>query len=57
MAGISAFGAFIPRLRLSRKSVVDANAWFNSGLGSMAKGERAMCNWDEDSVTMAVAAA
>tara|TARA_B100000315_G_scaffold137250_1_gene126422 strand:- start:342 stop:1844 length:1503 start_codon:yes stop_codon:yes gene_type:complete len=57
VAGISAFGAFIPRLRLSRKSVVDANAWFNSGLGGMAKGERAMCNWDEDSVTMAVAAA
>ena len=57
MIGITSFGAHIPKLRLSRKSIADANAWGNAGLKGLAKGERAMCNWDEDSVTMAVAAA
>jgi 3-hydroxy-3-methylglutaryl CoA synthase len=55
--GILAFGAYLPRLRLSRKAVADANAWFNPALKGLAKGERAICNWDEDSVTMAVEAA
>ncbi len=57
MAGISAYGAYIPRKRLQRQAVVDANAWFNPAIGAYAKGERAMCNWDEDSLTMAVEAA
>ncbi len=57
MIGITSFGAHIPKLRLSRKSIADANAWGNAGLKGLAKGERAMCNWDEDSVTLAVAAA
>jgi hydroxymethylglutaryl-CoA synthase len=56
MSGILAFGAYIPRLRLQRSAVVAANAWFNSALKSLAKGERAMANWDEDSITMAVEA-
>ena len=55
--GILAYGAYIPRRRLARKSVADANAWFNPALKGQAKGERAMCNWDEDAVTMAVEAA
>src|SRR4029078_12338648 len=55
--GILAFGAYLPRLRLSRKAVADANAWFAPGLKGLAKGERTMCNWDEDSVTMGVEAA
>lgn len=57
MVGITAFGGYIPRLRLSRQSVVAANKWFNPGLAGNAKGERAMANWDEDSLTMAVEAA
>jgi hydroxymethylglutaryl-CoA synthase len=57
MSGIVAYGAYIPRLRLSRSAAVEANAWFNAGLKGMAKGERSMCNWDEDSLTMAVEAA
>jgi 3-hydroxy-3-methylglutaryl CoA synthase len=57
MAGITAFGAYIPKLRLSRKAAVDANGWFNAALRSLGKGERAMCNWDEDALTMAVEAA
>src|SRR6185295_10274306 len=54
--GILAAGAYIPRLRLSRRAIVEANGWLNPALKSQAKGERAMCNWDEDTVTMAVEA-
>jgi len=54
--GILGYGAYVPRLRLSRKAVVDANAWF-APQSSRGKGTRSMTNWDEDSVTMAVAAA
>jgi 3-hydroxy-3-methylglutaryl CoA synthase len=55
--GITAHGAYIPRLRLARKAVVQANAWFAPQFASRAKGARAMANWDEDPITMAVAAA
>ena len=57
MVGIASFGGYIPRLRLSRKSIVEANGWFNAGLKAYAKAERAICSWDEDSLTMAVEAA
>ena len=56
-AGILSFGGYVPRIRLSRQSIVDANSWFNPALKGLAKGERSMANWDEDSVTMAVEAA
>jgi 3-hydroxy-3-methylglutaryl CoA synthase len=56
MAGIIAYGAYIPRLRLQRKAVTEANAWFAPSLRAAAKGERAMANWDEDALTMAVEA-
>ncbi len=55
--GLTSYGAYIPRLRLSRKAAAEANAWFNPGLMGLGKGERAMANWDEDSVTMASEAA
>ena len=55
--GILSFGAYIPRLRLQRKAIAAANSWFNPGLRGLAKGERAMANWDEDAMTMAVEAA
>jgi len=57
MVGITAFGGYIPRLRLSRKAIVDANSWQNGALKAYAKAERSICNWDEDSLTMAVEAA
>ena len=57
MVGITEFGAYIPRLRLQRAVVVEANKWANPALAAMAKGERSMGNWDEDSVTLAVEAA
>jgi hydroxymethylglutaryl-CoA synthase len=55
--GILSYGAYLPRLRLQRKSVAASNTWFAPGLRGLAKGERAMANWDEDSITMSVEAA
>ncbi len=55
--GIAACGGYVPRLRLARRAIVEANAWFNPGLKSHAAGARAICNWDEDAMTMAVEAA
>ncbi len=57
MVGIAAWGAYAPRLRLSRKAVTQANAWVAPNLRAKAKGERSMANWDEDALTMAVEAA
>lgn len=57
MVGITSYGGHIPRLRLNRGVVYGANAWMAPGLIGSAAGERAMANWDEDSVTMAVEAA
>jgi len=56
-AGILSYGAYLPRRRLQRKSIAAANGWFAPGLRGLAKGERAMANWDEDAVTMALEAA
>lgn len=56
MVGITSFGGYVPRLRLARKAIVDAHVWADPGLAGKAKGERSMCNWDEDAVTMAVEA-
>ncbi|HSW14006.1 MAG TPA: OB-fold domain-containing protein [Solimonas sp.] len=55
--GILAHGAYLPRLRLSRKAVAQANAWYAPQHLGRAKGTRSMAHWDEDSLTMAVAAA
>ncbi|MBV9993517.1 MAG: 3-hydroxy-3-methylglutaryl CoA synthase, partial [Alphaproteobacteria bacterium] len=56
MIGITAYGAYIPRRRLQRKAVAEANKWFAPGLMGAARGERAMANYDEDAVTLAVEA-
>ncbi|MDP6414876.1 MAG: 3-oxoacyl-[acyl-carrier-protein] synthase III C-terminal domain-containing protein [Gammaproteobacteria bacterium] len=57
MNGITAYGAYIPRARLSKQAMAETNAWFDAGLKSLGKGERSICNWDEDTITMAVEAA
>ena len=57
MSGITAYGAYIPRGRLSKQAIAEANSWFDASLKSLSRGERAICNWDEDSITMAVEAA
>lgn len=55
--GLTGFGGYIPRLRLQRKAVAQANAWIAPNFLGKGKGERSMANWDEDAVTMAVEAA
>ncbi len=57
MIGITSYGAYIPRLRLSRSAIVQGMGWFAPAIMAVSQGERSMCNWDEDSITMAVAAA
>lgn len=53
MTGLTSIGTYVPRLRLARKTIQAAQGKSSSS----AKGERAICNWDEDSLTMAVEAA
>jgi 3-hydroxy-3-methylglutaryl CoA synthase len=56
MIGITGYGAYVPRLRLQRQAAYQANAWYAPQF-SGRKGTRSMAHWDEDSITMAVAAA
>jgi len=51
--GISAYGFYIPQYRLSRKTISGAMGWLSPGT---LPGEKAVTNYDEDSLTMAVAA-
>ncbi len=55
--GITGFGGYVPRLRMERSAIAAAHKWMAPSLRSQAKGRRAFCSWDEDSVTMAVEAA
>jgi len=57
MVGITAYGAYVPRRRLNRMAVLTSMGWFAPGLMMAAAGERSFCNWDEDTLTLAVAAA
>jgi hydroxymethylglutaryl-CoA synthase len=54
--GILAAGAYLPRLRLDRAAVAANHRWMAPGLKGLARGTRAMANWDEDALTMAVEA-
>lgn len=54
--GILSFGAYVPRRRLDRRAIAAAHAWANPNLKALARGTRAICGQDEDSLTMAVAA-
>ena len=56
MASILAWGGYVPRLRLNRRKAVETNAWFAPALKALSEGERSMCNWDEDTLTLAVEA-
>ncbi len=56
MIGITSYGGYIPRLRLNRTSIFQNIGWLVPAVIMVAQGERSFCNWDEDSVTMAVAA-
>ncbi|MBC8419848.1 MAG: SDR family NAD(P)-dependent oxidoreductase [Desulfobacterales bacterium] len=56
MIGITSYGGYIPRLRLDRMSIYQTMGWFAPAIVMVAQGERSFCNWDEDALTMAVAA-
>lgn len=55
--GIKSFGGYVPWLRLERSAIADAHAWFDPAGRAKGKGQRAISNWDEDALTMAVDAA
>ena len=55
--GLLATTRYVPRLRLERSEMLAQHRWMAPGLKGLAKGQRAIANWDEDAVTMAVAAA
>ena len=56
MIGISAYGGYVPRHRLNRMAIFGAMGWMNPVLIVHATGEKAVANFDEDSITLATAA-
>jgi 3-hydroxy-3-methylglutaryl CoA synthase/NAD(P)-dependent dehydrogenase (short-subunit alcohol dehydrogenase family)/putative sterol carrier protein len=56
MIGITSYGGYLPRLRMDRMSMYQSMGWIAPATIMVAQGERAFCNWDEDPITMAVAA-
>jgi hydroxymethylglutaryl-CoA synthase len=54
--GLLATTLYLPRLRLERSEVFAQHRWMAPGLRGLAKGQRTLASWDEDSVTMAVEA-
>ena len=54
--GIKSYAAYVPRLRMDRAAIAQAHAWALPALKGAARGERAFCSWDEDSITMSVEA-
>ncbi len=53
MVGIISYGVHIPWHRISHKTISSAMGWFNA---ASPPGEKAVANYDEDSITMAVSA-
>ncbi|MCX7635209.1 MAG: short-chain dehydrogenase, partial [Syntrophales bacterium] len=56
MIGISSYGGYVPRYRLNRFIVFGAMGWLAPALLMNAQGEKAVANYDEDALTMAVSA-
>ena len=54
--GLLATTRYLPRLRLERAEILAQHRWMAPGLRGLAKGQRTMASWDEDSVTMALEA-
>jgi hydroxymethylglutaryl-CoA synthase len=57
LGAILGVGVHIPKLRLPHSVIAAAMAWANAPGRRLAHGARAICNWDEDALTMAVEAA
>jgi len=54
MVGITSYGGYVPRYRIDRKVIYGAMGWLDPA--TYMAGEKAVANYDEDSITMAVAA-
>ncbi|MBE0415717.1 MAG: hydroxymethylglutaryl-CoA synthase family protein [Dehalococcoidia bacterium] len=52
MVGITSYGGYIPWYRINRMTIYSAMGWLNPA--SMLPGEKAVANYDEDSLSMAV---
>lgn len=57
LGSILSCGAYVPRLRLPRSVIAQAVEWMNPQARAQSEGARAVCSWDEDALTLAVAAA
>ena len=55
--GIISHGAYIPKMRLQRTAIASAIGWVVPAVKGLAKGQRSVSNWDEDTITIAVEAA
>jgi len=56
MVGICSYGGYVPRYRLDRMKIFESMGWMNSANFAYSRGEKAVANVDEDTITMAVAA-
>jgi len=56
MIGICSYSGYVPRYRLNRSLIFGAMGWMNPSTISNARGEKAVANFDEDSITLAVSA-
>ncbi|MFW6146779.1 MAG: hydroxymethylglutaryl-CoA synthase family protein [Thermodesulfobacteriota bacterium] len=55
MNGIVSYGGYLPVNRIDRKVILGSMGWLKQA--SSLKGQKCVANWDEDSLTMAVASA
>jgi 3-hydroxy-3-methylglutaryl CoA synthase len=53
---ISTYGVYIPSNRMERSAIAEAHRWAMPALKGLGKGQKAFCDWDEDSITMGVEA-
>jgi len=56
MVGITSYGVHVPRYRMDRKLIFEQTGWFNMANAAYARGEKAVLNYDEDTITMAASA-
>jgi hydroxymethylglutaryl-CoA synthase len=56
VTGICSYAGYLPRYRLNRMTIFSAMGWLNPAILMNAAGDKAVANYDEDSVTMAVSA-
>lgn len=55
-ASIVSCGLYVPQWRMERRHIAEALAWLTPAGAPAVSGARAVCNWDEDALTMAVEA-